>query len=420
MQHLTDIIKTDDIKLRKALQILEESLCAFSEITGIPVTFFSPESQTLWECGRERKVCVANAGYHDQESSCMLNLRSAMKTAYSLGDVYIYVCNTGLINMCYAFVYEKRLLGYFNAGPIAMGKNKSRTISQFYEKVQEEVVNLPRLMSLAAEMQMRSPKEVTWLSTLYLNAMGSPFVDMGEPGLMRQQSAEQSQIGTKIIEMKKSKIEIKYPLMQEKNFVQSIRNGNTQVSKKLFSEYLGELMVFEGGNISVIKMRLLTLLAKIFHYENSGSTDYRSISQMEAINNASTFAQIHSNANSIIELITGDIARRIYSGDSAIVMQALDFIRKHYNEDINLKRIAGEIHVNNTYLSTLFKKEMGTSIVDYINELRLEAAAEALENTGDSITEIALSSGFKELSYFTKLFKGKYGKTPRQYRSEQK
>ena len=420
MKHLTETISSTGSGLKKALQRLEDSIVSFSAIADIPVTFFSKEGTVLWEYGEEKKFCLANEEYYHQDSSCMMNLKFAMKTAHSIGDVYIYVCNTGLINMCYAFVHDGELIGYFNAGPVAMGKNRARTIGQFYEKVRQEKINLSKLMPLTGDMQVRTPKEVTYLYNLYLNAMRSPFMAGNEQSVTRRQFAEQSEIGTKIIEMKKSKIEMKYPLMQEQEFMQSIKNGDERMSRRLFSEYLGELMVFEGGNLSVIKMRLLTLFAKVMNYENDGVRDYRSLSQMEAINNAGTFAELSGNANSIIEVITGDVARKTYSGDSEIIQRALDYIRQNYRDDISLAKIAGAIHVNRTYLSTLFKKEMGSSLVEHINELRLTAAAEELVSGNASITDIAISCGFKELSYFTKLFKEKYGKTPRRFRNEGK
>lgn len=420
MKHLVEIIQTKDIKLKTAVQILENSLIAFSSITNVPITYFSIEGKVLWEFNKENKFCIANMEYYDQESNCMVNLKAAMKTAYSLGEVYIFVCNTGLINMCYAFVFENELIGYFNAGPIAMGKNKERTIMQFYEKVPQEKIDLPRLMSVTNDLKVLTPKDITYLSTLYVNALSSPFVSIEEKSSNRQRYIEQSRIGTKIIEMKKSSLQIEYPVVHEQNLINCIKSGDFDTSRKLFSEYLGELMVFEGGNISVIKLRLLTLISKLIDPVNDLEKDYRNIAQMEAINNASTFAEINTNAASIIQLITKDTAEKHYSGNSAIISQTVDYLHQHFSEDINLNKTAEAIHVNNTYLSTLFKKEMGISIVDYIRDLRLEHAAEMIVNTNISITEISLACGFKEISYFTKLFKNKYNETPRKYRNSHK
>lgn len=416
-----DVLRPGGEKLKKFAKIMEDSLTAFSNITNIPITFFSPQGDIQWEFNKERKFCISNAQYYDGDSSCMQNLKSAMKMAYQLGELYIFVCNTGLINMCYAFVYEDVLLGYFNAGPVAMGKNKSHTIADFYKKVPQESIDLPLLMSVTHDLTVHSPEEITFLSTLYLNALGSPFAAAAQPfNPNRQQALEQSGIGTKIIEMKKSRIKIKYPLKQEQEFLTSINAGDADKSSLLFSKYLENLMVFEGGDLSVIKLRLVLLFSKLFNLENDWERNDRDILQLESIHQASTFTDLKEKSILIIQWIAKHLSKQTYSGDSELVAQAAAFIRQYFPDEISLCSIAEHVHANPTYLSTLFKKEMNLSIVDYIHEVRLSAAAKALTEGNDSITEIALACGFKELSYFSRLFKEKYGITPRQYRSSHK
>lgn len=421
MERLTEVLALNaSKKQKKHMEILEDSLTAFSNITSVPITFFSEEGEILWEVNRSRKYCIANGEYFDSESACKWNLKAAMKTANSLGDVYIFVCNTDMINMCYAFQYGGELLGYFNAGPIAMGKSRQRTMNTFFEKVPKEGTDLPLLLSIASEMRIWSTQEITYLSKMYMNALNSPFAEQEERSVKQQANAEQSMIGMKIIEMKKSRLTVKYPIELEQNFAAGIRHGDTALSKKQFSEYMGELMVFDGGNISVIKLRLLTLLGKILNRESLPENERSTISQLEAINNASTFAEIMTNANLIIDILTEQSGKKRYSGNSKIVRSAVDYIWQHFNEDISLKKIADEIHVNNTYLSKLFRDEMQQSFVDYVNEIRLETAAELLRETNDSITEIAYNCGFKECSYFTKMFRNHFGPSPRDYRAVNK
>lgn len=420
MEHLTEILTSNDIKQKKIMEAMEDSLTAFSNITKVPVTFFSDEGGILWEVNRNIKYCISNNEYFDSESACKWNLKAAMKTASSLGDVYIFVCNTGMINMCYAFYYDEELVGYFNAGPVAMGKNRLRTMNSFFEKVPKEDTDLPLLMSISSELKVWSTSEVTDLSKLYLNALNAPFSGQEERRVRRQASAEQSMIGMKIIEMKKSRMTVKYPITEEENFINGIRHGDAAASKKQFSEYMGELMVFDGGNLSVIKLRLLTLLGKLFGREELQDLDYRNLSQMEAINNANTFAELVRGTNKIIDMVTEQTSQKQYSGSSRIVKSAADYIRAHFNEDINLKKISEEIHVNHTYLSRLFRREMQISIVDYINNLRAETAAELLRDTNESITEIAYACGFKDSGYFTKIFRKCFEMSPREYRNSKK
>lgn len=73
--------------------------------------------------------------------------------------------------------------------------------------------------------------------------------------------------------------------------------------------------------------------------------------------------------------------------------------------------------MNPDYLSKLFKKNTGSSLMDYVTKVRIERAKELLERTVLTISEIAIETGYSNTAYFTKMFK-KYtnGVTPREYR----
>ena len=65
-----------------------------------------------------------------------------------------------------------------------------------------------------------------------------------------------------------------------------------------------------------------------------------------------------------------------------------------------------------------FKETMGTSFVDYLRDYRLTMASRLLTTSDSAILDIASETGFDNLSYFNRVFKKKYGMTPRQFRSE--
>lgn len=413
MDKLANIVGSHNKKLNKLMQAIEDSLISFSLITDVPVTFFSPECVILWEVNHDKKVCLSNKEYNDPECSCFFNLRSAMKTAHQLGEVYIYICNTGLTSMCYSLIYENELVGYFNAGPILMGKNRSNTISQFYNNVSKELTDLPLLLTIIDGMKMYTPQEVTYLSRLFSDAFMSAFQHENESGAVSSVNEDVS-AGAKIIEIKKDRIQMQYPLSLEQNLIRAIKTGSCESSRKLFSEYLGELAVFEGGNLSVLKLRLLTLFAKLMNT----TSDHENMDHLETINNASSFTELSKAAIRIADLTARSFSSgNSYTGDSEIIAEAIEYIHNNYTKEINLSRTADAIHVNNTYLSTLFKKEMHISIIDYINDLKLKRAAELLSGTNSSITEISLSCGFRGMSHFARLFSAKYNETPRQYRN---
>lgn len=64
-----------------------------------------------------------------------------------------------------------------------------------------------------------------------------------------------------------------------------------------------------------------------------------------------------------------------------------------------------------------FKKSMGTSFIDYLNDYRLSASARMLLSSDDNIIDIAAACGYDNLSYYNRIFKRKYHVTPSRYRN---
>ena len=87
-----------------------------------------------------------------------------------------------------------------------------------------------------------------------------------------------------------------------------------------------------------------------------------------------------------------------------IVEQIRDYVDLHITEEITVASIAKEMNVSMYYISHLFKRVTGTTIVKYANELRLTKAKLLLKDTEDSINDIALRCGFNSASYFSEVF----------------
>lgn len=96
-----------------------------------------------------------------------------------------------------------------------------------------------------------------------------------------------------------------------------------------------------------------------------------------------------------------------------VVEQIIHYFEEHYNEKISLDRIAGNMYLSPFYISKLFKSETGMTPIRHLIDIRLERAKVILEEDRDiSIQEAAISVGYDDVFYFSKLFKKKYGCAP--------
>ncbi|MFD0715424.1 helix-turn-helix domain-containing protein [Paenibacillus sp. GCM10027626] len=83
---------------------------------------------------------------------------------------------------------------------------------------------------------------------------------------------------------------------------------------------------------------------------------------------------------------------------------------------LDVKSLAASLHMSYGHLSRLFKQSTGMTIVERMNNFRLQRAAVLLQQPGLSIREAAEQAGFPDAYYFSKRFKGYYGCSPREYR----
>lgn len=92
------------------------------------------------------------------------------------------------------------------------------------------------------------------------------------------------------------------------------------------------------------------------------------------------------------------------------------YIEAHYMEDISLQDAAEQLHYSDAYFCRFFKQNFDKNFIMYLTELRVEKAKELLEDMTVNVKDISQKVGFRDSSYFTKVFKRITGVTPSEYR----
>ena len=116
-------------------------------------------------------------------------------------------------------------------------------------------------------------------------------------------------------------------------------------------------------------------------------------------------------ALSFVDGDAGDKEER--EGSEDIFEAIVDYVDRHYREpDFSLTSLALVFSYTQKYLSFLFKKHMQIGFSNYLNNLRIQYANELIEKGSESITDIAFACGYRDYSYFARVFKKRTGKTP--------
>ena len=103
------------------------------------------------------------------------------------------------------------------------------------------------------------------------------------------------------------------------------------------------------------------------------------------------------------------------SSSSQYVLAAIKYIQFNYSHDISVDDIAKAVGVSRSHLYRVFMSNVGQSPIDYLTGYRISEACSLLKNTGLSIAEIAVSVGFFDQFYFSRVFKRAKGMPPSKY-----
>lgn len=157
------------------------------------------------------------------------------------------------------------------------------------------------------------------------------------------------------------------------------------------------------------------MIYEVMHQRGISIKKIYNVQDLNKLLSYSTIPAIRKEVRKII--LTGTSYLNKYDDSNPVIIEKIqNYIKENFKEDISRKKIANFVSLNPSYLSRLFKKEMGLTLTEYITELRLKEAKKLLIETEKTITIIAEEVGYKNYSYFSKIFKEEFGVTPWEYK----
>lgn len=118
-----------------------------------------------------------------------------------------------------------------------------------------------------------------------------------------------------------------------------------------------------------------------------------------------------------------NLRRRIKKSDVSLdsrIQVVVDYIILHPTEQFTIKRMSEIAELSESRFRALFKKQIGKSPIEYLNEFKVMTAARKLLISGENISDIAYELGYEDTSYFIRVFKKHFCMTPKQYRDTAK
>lgn len=125
---------------------------------------------------------------------------------------------------------------------------------------------------------------------------------------------------------------------------------------------------------------------------------------------------IIGKSNSLDHLASKEYLKSRFTNGNRRIALIHDYLMKNYRDEVNLGNLASLVNMAEGSLCRFFKSNMGLTIFEFLNKIKVEFACKLLMDEDLSITEVCLDSGFNNLSHFNKQFKKYTGVSPKEYR----
>jgi two-component system response regulator YesN len=142
------------------------------------------------------------------------------------------------------------------------------------------------------------------------------------------------------------------------------------------------------------------------------------LASAEALFGAKNSRNVLEEYETIVDKLLGTISGSPVDGDLMIIKQIKHVVETEYMKDISLNDVADKVNLTPAYVSYIFKKEVGQTLVKYLTDLRMSKAKILLTDQNLKIAKVGQMVGYDNQSYFNRLFKNYYGITPKQFREE--
>lgn len=120
-----------------------------------------------------------------------------------------------------------------------------------------------------------------------------------------------------------------------------------------------------------------------------------------------------------VNIVYNSLCNRLIdkSKKTPLVIEAQKYINRNYsNEDLSISEIANKLEISQTYLTRLFKRELGMTFVDYLTNVRIKNAIILMRDPSLKLYEIAELIGYSTQHYFSNVFKKHVGISPQDYK----
>ncbi|MCH4033335.1 MAG: AraC family transcriptional regulator [Lachnospiraceae bacterium] len=182
-----------------------------------------------------------------------------------------------------------------------------------------------------------------------------------------------------------------------------------RIGTTLDNERIGAAITRTSARIAALEAGLSPILVDRITTENT-----------RIVMSAKSVSRILQAKEEMVLAICRAVAANSEHAHSALAQSALYYLEHEYYRKIRLDEMAADLETSRTKLIQVFRTEYGITPIEYLNRFRMQKAAFLLGSSDKNIQEISQIVGIGDANYFVKMFRRQYGKTPGEYRRQNK
>jgi two-component system response regulator YesN len=415
-----------------------ELVLHYREATGVDCAAITPDGQWILPAGtpsasapspsQRCRLCNALNGLPSVKPvDCGGVQRYGTYQAERFGGMYIYFCPRNMTHWAAPIRVDGITLASLIGGPVLMIDPEEFLVEDIlasYDvppEMQGELREVCREVPYVTTARVRSLAEM-----LNLNAQAFSTILSGKMNALRTGGgAEAFPLPEPIPSGEESgpppQPAVGYPLAKERELLASISKGDLDGSRKVLNEILGLIFFYSNNNLEVIKLRVAELVVLLSRAAIDGGA---STEEIIGLNNDYLVRIRHSRSvyelSAFLSVILTRFVDCVFTLKSIkhadLIRKSIHFIHSQYTGSLSLERVAAFVHLSPSHFSRIFHEGTGESFVAYLTRIRIEKAKSLLQNHSIPLAEIGARTGFKDQSYFTRVFKRSTGLSPGKYR----
>jgi two-component system response regulator YesN len=417
-------------------KLLSRILGSFREAMKLEVRLLTTSNGEVVRSinGNSHFFCRTIRSCPQGKKNCLKDINRAIQLSMKTGEPYIFQCHADMIEFTAAFRDGRDDAAAFVCGPILLRHPDSCIEQDILGKIKKLPLDKAPLMAsinhipVYPERRVQAAADLLFLIANYFSKIDSLNLRQKHEISLQQSLLAEGLFLVKSLDWDEAKPDLapaspRKDIYKEKELVDLIKIGDRKKAKALLDEILGTALFRSHEHIGILKARALEIIFVIAraaveagaNLEEILGFKYQCVQNLSKDDSQQTLYHFLMKAfDQLFECIYQN--RNIQH--TAVFTKAKEYIWKNHGQNISLKELSDAVGMSPYYLSHLFRKEMGTSFLEYLTSVRISIAKSLLKQSEMSIIDVCLEIGYQDPSHFAKIFKKKEKVSPTEYRKK--